>query len=914
MANSDSMIQQQYTVFQENQVLTAGQLNGVTAYLEGQGRLSRVLLTGIGIVCGLEVKFAEGSITVGKGCAVTSTGDLLCYDRDMVFRFYRPFADPNAKYSLLEGGSLFELLEERGTEDADKPVGEFNGLDQRVLVLYLESYSHDPGICTGGECDNKGREQRYNLKTLLVERARVEFWPSTGASGRERFDSLPDVPIPRVQLKPDSLQNLSDLNGAFAKAFKILVDQLGAALPKFYSTIQDLLAPLYASDPSVAWVEQLLKIASDAAISSNPYTYDFLKDVVSTLSEIKATLLEDNVACMPDSGWFPRHVLLGAAAGAANSTISRYRTGFMESPVLNGKMENLRKARFLFQRLDGQFRCFQPKPAGSGVKIMPGPALRQSLSEKAIPFYYDLTQAPLNQSWSYERSRRGQNDRILSYYSARYSTRQEILAPLDFCLDTYSFFRIEGHFGMDVAEAEKALQTIIQNSNLPIRVVMLQIDRGVSAPFRPFPIRNDLKSLHYLLRRDIKAHIDNLQSFNNVVADNVSKVSPDVLPAAPEYRELASQLDRDVGDLRANVSRPFSQFILDDFEKGLQRSMEKISTLNRGIKSLSFDLKSVEKDVRGMTQASAYTPYEVMVNDSRFKWLRWIDQLIRDREDKAAEKSVFAKFLEEHPGLEHQCGVPAGGTFVLVYTQTDRRVVADFCLPCSVLESVDPETGDDGLKDEPADLIDWSRWNKFEIVEDHYNLKPFLDRQFQASDPYKALDDKVRDMDGKLRINESFVQPLYSQLINTSTSAILENLKLLGGKFTGVRTAGVEYVDPKLGTNAQSLEALKGWAEELDAKEQAGTATPEETQMRKNIDGMMGYVIRSSVEHIAQKEGDIAVTSEEAQFLATAETSAKMIKEPSSVELLNRNLEAGVKAATVGNKTLLGAQLNRMRR
>src|SRR3954471_14984540 len=69
----------QYPEFVPDQLLTNDNLNDLFGYLDQQGRLTRINLIGIGIVCGLEVKVAKdsNSITITKGCGVTSEGYLI---------------------------------------------------------------------------------------------------------------------------------------------------------------------------------------------------------------------------------------------------------------------------------------------------------------------------------------------------------------------------------------------------------------------------------------------------------------------------------------------------------------------------------------------------------------------------------------------------------------------------------------------------------------------------------------------------------------------------------------------------------------------------------------------------------------------------------------------------------------------
>jgi hypothetical protein len=46
------------------------------------------------------------------------------------------------------------------------------------------------------------------------------------------------------------------------------------------------------------------------------------------------------------------------------------------------------------------------------------------------------------------------------------------------------------------------------------------------------------------------------------------------------------------------------------------------------------------------------------------------------------ETGVFSTFIRKHPGIDHQAGVPKGGTFILIYVNSEENaVIADFNLP-----------------------------------------------------------------------------------------------------------------------------------------------------------------------------------------------------------------------------------------
>ena len=69
-------IESGYTVFEKDQVLTPGQLNGVSSYLDDQERLSRVALLGVGIGCGLWPLLQGNRVRLSHGVGTTTDGDV----------------------------------------------------------------------------------------------------------------------------------------------------------------------------------------------------------------------------------------------------------------------------------------------------------------------------------------------------------------------------------------------------------------------------------------------------------------------------------------------------------------------------------------------------------------------------------------------------------------------------------------------------------------------------------------------------------------------------------------------------------------------------------------------------------------------------------------------------------------------
>ena len=87
-----------YPIFEKDQVVTADQLNSIIRYFSRQQRITRSKIIGVGIICGLEVKYdsTKACITITKGCAISSIGDILYYPDDITFSKYKPFLDEKA--------------------------------------------------------------------------------------------------------------------------------------------------------------------------------------------------------------------------------------------------------------------------------------------------------------------------------------------------------------------------------------------------------------------------------------------------------------------------------------------------------------------------------------------------------------------------------------------------------------------------------------------------------------------------------------------------------------------------------------------------------------------------------------------------------------------------------------------------
>ena len=135
----------QYRSFVPDQVLTAEQLNTIIDYFEDQNRLTRVCLSGVGIVCGLDLTYVENtSINISEGCGVTTDGDLVKYD-GKTYTHFKLFEDRDAEYSKFQdNGNILELFTTDESEEvAAASLDTLESIANKVVLLYLENYAKE---------------------------------------------------------------------------------------------------------------------------------------------------------------------------------------------------------------------------------------------------------------------------------------------------------------------------------------------------------------------------------------------------------------------------------------------------------------------------------------------------------------------------------------------------------------------------------------------------------------------------------------------------------------------------------------------------------------------------------------------------------------------------------------------------
>lgn len=636
----------QYRKFNVNQVLTEGQLNEFIDYFEDQDRLSRTHLSGVGVACGFKSIYFDASVTkdtvkqifkieeddidlkdyidtiaITQGTGVTTDGDLITLrqktlkivpDSDKKFietaidfkanayKYYRIYEDAQDYKHFIINKTPINLLEIITQQDYDflvaqrisvsnfKPVKEIEKLNEKIVILYLESYSNEESPCQDADCDNAGSEQVSNLRVLLADQNEIEnIIEESDAKDtlyqlrnvyEDLFKDLHNIEAKRVILNP-GISTASQLKSKFIDAINA-VSELSEGFTRIAEVFN---VSLNVGSPLLTKLNSLLYSAS-VGTDNYQYRYDLLKDLIDTHNEIRSLVLHLHAECCPSISSFPKHLLLGPLGAKLElGENTPLRHGFYHSPITTGDDENYEMIVMLANRFVQKVNGFR---AYSGpVKITPS-HLNVHLGDKAIPYYYNVDQSLLSK-WNYEKTKTDRETYNLSYHTANLAGEDFIQNPLDYNLDDHDFYRIEGHLGLPFETAVQNINDLKAKYGLAFDVTVLLLNnnkiingeleepRKVSIPevrAQVLSISNDISkatgdsksTLQNLTKLDSQLKLLNKAKFD---FDPESAEEVTIVKEDPKKKEIATELLKDFLERKSGLEhmagvRPGDTFVL----------------------------------------------------------------------------------------------------------------------------------------------------------------------------------------------------------------------------------------------------------------------------------------------------------------------------------------------------------------
>lgn len=722
-----------YPVFEANQVLSYAHLNDMFEYLDEQSRLTRADLIGIGIVCGLDVRFdPPGTVHLSRGCGVTSQGYLIVEPDDLALTHvrsyrlpievgYQPFMMPGAEPP--QQFDLWELF-----PDDDEPGAMALGtsgipLADKAVVLFLELRHDRTRVCSPNDCDDRGGAMTTTVRRLLVNVAdldRLNALDPANAPGAFGGDvtarlGLPDLRMPRFDVPNTRPVTAESVLAGFQLAFRRnrLVASTAEALRALYAAFRPLVAAEFPDDPFAPFQNRFGFLDAVPLTTGQvlflQYYWDFFDDLLAAYDELRWKGVELVCACCPPDWIFPRHLTAGVLRPDLHPA-SDYRHRFVPSPALDDCAPRVRAVRTLFRRLVSMMRDFTEGAPDKGVRLTPSP-MRAALSQKAVPYYYLSSVSPrLHEVWDPIKTERGRVNQNLGYRSDEYSPPAPVFVtePLRFDLEPTDFLRIEGHLGRDVHAVLAALLAERSRSRLPFEVVALRtgaFDESIEVDLSKERCRfEDLDTLYAALVSELKCFlVKEVEYFYDIPLAQDDDDAPTRSPKLSLLRKNAPNFFTTPGTVGSRIEGllawepgrelPFTIAVggVPDLQSQALRLVSALSDLEGvvtdDIRTLDFEamrgryaaIVQIAKEMEGARRENVFNPVALqgrlddIVFRCRLEPFEALEREYRRRILEVKQAQFLSHFLERHPGIQHKAGVPLGGTFILVYHEEPPR-------------------------------------------------------------------------------------------------------------------------------------------------------------------------------------------------------------------------------------------------
>ena len=642
--------------FEANQVLSNVHLNQFVEYLEEQGRLTRNHLLGAGIVSGLDIKRSSSTnISIYEGVGVSSAGYLIVPDvgtaptidaagrKFITYNRKRKFEPKNLLspytgdfdtlangYSLFNGtnaATIFSLIEMTAPATTDVNVSSLTAgdLNDHVLILFLEIKVKELKNCEGEDCIDLGKEINYNVIPLLVSKPDVDIIKKNESDKASSLDGteairlawqMIDLSMPKPDLTAidgDSIRE--ELAFVYAKAIEQLKTKLKDASNKIDSSLQQILNNSEA--PIANFLEKLTSITEKKPVEKAPgiyqYVYDFACDFLAAYRELQDAVAEFASYEMPSRDSFPCHIRLGdvpAVNGVTSSfdfPPSSYRHSFVDTRNVERQRKVFYTLQVLTARLQRMIDNLEIDQENDDIRITPSIEPGQSISERAIPFYYAADGAKRSAVlpvWNAEWNRQGKQNRILNYFTnANRPTKDKFrdghditkddpsFFPLMYNQDRCNFYRVEGYLGQQIGDVFEELKTYIAQYNLPFDLQLVGLNRASQLVIKEMRLRfNDLDSMYNVMCEEVLCLLTTeLNYFKNI------RLTRRIFTATPVLENESFSAVEDKEDTVTKVKFPLEETFFFKSERQKPTMMTKsfiktVQTINLGVKDSTADI------------------------------------------------------------------------------------------------------------------------------------------------------------------------------------------------------------------------------------------------------------------------------------------------------------------------------------
>lgn len=635
-----------FPIFKKGQQLKSSSLTGIVNFAKSEIMDTRMYLEGAGIFYGLEVTIDQqnGAIRLSPGAAVTSDGKLFSLEKEIIFRSVSdvqiPLLTKTPTVGLLSTGeeNHNKLVYRITGVDPDNPNGTPDARTYLIFLVMTEKTASEDS-CLYGQ-DVSETSQTNTVQAVLVDKNDIDpnelkKWMISISSNTlgddpfiNRFGYTEENNKPLISFA--GFTDWGKVSDGFEAVCKAAEPLIATSFKMMYDQVKDKLGldPVNPFTGVGNVLETLRAYVEKGGGILYPWLYDYYRDLIAAYQELVSTDLFSYLSYLPAKDRFEQYISLGSIRGEQGV---KYRMGLYRPPFADLSVNALQKPKQLIERLvylvDTAHTRFQDTTGfpPTTVGFTPDAGINRELSKRAIPFYYK-DPATLAESWSAELTRSGRHSTIPGIKDDR--DRSYLLANMD----GYEFFRIKGHTGalidptMDAIEAQR---------------------RELHLPF-------DIKVLYLGAKDDMTQLIKERSATFSDLTVILEKIVNDIRCARTCSDEFEIRIFRRKFD-RNDIGSMFEALVL--LFDGTKDLDEKLSEL------CDSDNFCFDED-KTCCRSHLTSLYAVCVEYVR-------------RKEELAGNLLFHLFAEKHPGIEHNGGVPKGGTLILVCGKTDPAFLSE---------------------------------------------------------------------------------------------------------------------------------------------------------------------------------------------------------------------------------------------
>jgi hypothetical protein len=415
---------------------------------------------------------------------------------------------------------LVPIEEEKTTKDLIPISQLLSGSREQILFLYVEILDIKSENCSPEDCDEKGKLRRLRIVPLIAD---ASFFNPQNYAGAKK-----DIVQLKRMMDFEHQYSANDLYNSFAKInqlnLKVLIPTLVDIANSFANANYLNTSAIFELD-IIKFLES--EIAQKSFLNGNrlvQYGYDFLLDVELAVNEyIQHINCRPANTCNFGANRQERMLVLGKL-NDINIYTDQYRYRFVEAPSVQEDNEYKMIAYKLYQRIWKLIPAYEAWinnmlfsdnviASEERIIISPSRSAPSLLGSRALPYYYNVVG---------DKGTGFSIDYLLEYWCAHTCNNRSLLdiygynlfridradpktdfnnLVLDNTINEYNFFRIEGHIGKKVDDAEGYVNGLINNKNLPFRTFRLQLKSIVKGELGAQVINTKLTAAAAKLRK-----------------------------------------------------------------------------------------------------------------------------------------------------------------------------------------------------------------------------------------------------------------------------------------------------------------------------------------------------------------------------------------------------------------------------